>query len=424
MKSPNFKLSKTAENLIGSEIRKIAGAVNDRIEKGEKIYNLTIGDFSPKVFPIPVEMKEEIIKAYNDNQTNYPTAEGMLNLRKSVSEFLKVRGGFDYKPEEILIGSGARPLTYTIFETIVDPGDVVLYPAPSWNNNCYVQLSGAKGIAIETLHENNFVPTASELKPYIKEAVLIALNSPLNPSGTLIKKEALKEIIDLVVEENKRRDENQKPLYIFYDMIYWILTFDGVKHYNPVELNPEIRDYIIFVDGISKCFAATGVRIGWAFGPKAIMCKMNTILAHIGAWAPKPEQVAVGKYLARKNDVDKFFNEFKTAILTRLNIFYEEFMNLKSKGFDVYAISPQGAIYLTVKLNLSGLKTSDGNILETTDEITKYILEDAKIALVPFYAFGASKESKWFRLSVGTCSAEEAKQAALSLRESLMKLNR
>ena len=424
MKSPNLKLSKTAENLIGSEIRKIAGAVNERIEKGEKIYNLTIGDFSPKVFPIPAEMKEEIIKAYNENLTNYPTGEGMLNLRKSVSEFIKDRGGFDYKPEEILIGSGARPLTYTIFKTIVDPGDVVIYPAPSWNNICYVQLSDAKGIAIETSSENNFVPTAADLKPYIKDAVLLAMNSPLNPSGTLIKKEALKEIIDLVVEENKRRGENQKPLYIFYDMIYWILTFDGVKHYNPVDLNPEIRDYIIFVDGISKCFAATGVRLGWAFGPKAIICKMNTILAHIGAWSPKPEQVAVGRYLARKNDVDRFFTEFKNEIVTRLKIFYDEFKNLKSKGFNVDAISPQGAIYLTVKIDLSGLKTSDGNVLKTTEDITKYILEDAKMALVPFYAFGSPKESKWFRLSVGTCSMDDAKQAAISLRESLMRLNK
>jgi aspartate aminotransferase len=207
-------------------------------------------------------------------------------------------------------------------------------------------------------------------------------------------------------------------------MIYWILTFDGVKHYNPVDLNPEIRDYIIFVDGISKCFAATGVRLGWAFGPKAIICKMNTILAHIGAWSPKPEQVAVGRYLARKNDVDRFFTEFKNEIVTRLKIFYDEFKNLKSKGFNVDAISPQGAIYLTVKIDLSGLKTSDGNVLKTTEDITKYILEDAKMALVPFYAFGSPKESKWFRLSVGTCSMDDAKQAAISLRESLMRLNK
>lgn len=422
MKSPNYKLSVVAENLIGSEIRKIAGAINERKEKGEKIYNLTIGDFDPKVFPIPAEMKEEIIKAYNENLTNYPAGEGMLNLRNSVSEYLKERGGFDYKPEEILVGSGARPLTYAIFETVVDPGDVVIYPAPSWNNNCYVQLAGAKGVAIETLAENNFVPTAAELKPHIKDAVLIALNSPLNPSGTLIKKEALKEIIDLVVEENKRRGENQKPLFIFYDMIYWILTFDGNKHYNPVELNPEIRDYIIFVDGISKCFAATGVRLGWAFGPKALICKMNTILAHIGAWAPKPEQVAVGRYLARKNDVDKYFNDFKNAIITRLNIFYDEFRYLKSKGFNVEAIPPQGAIYLAVKIDLSGMKTPEGKVLETIDDITSFILEDAKIGLVPFYAFGASRKSKWFRLSVGTCSVDEAKDAVKALRESLMKL--
>jgi aspartate aminotransferase len=419
-----YILSKTAENLIGSGIRKISEVIDARIEKGEKIYNFTIGDYNPKVFPIPEGLKKEIANAYNDNQTNYPPSEGVAILRNAISEFIKERGGFDYKPNEIVVGSGARPLTYTLFTTIVDPGETILYPAPSWNNNCYCQLVGANAVAVETSAENDYIPTKKDLLPYIKDAVLLALNSPLNPSGTAFKKEALKEIIDLVVEENKRRGENKKPLYIFFDQIYWILTFDGVKHINPIDLNPAIRDHIIFVDGISKCFAATGVRLGWAFGPKPIMDKIKNILAHIGAWCPKPEQVALGKFLQKKDEVDKYFNDFKNAIVTRLKIFYDEFTYLKKEGFNVDAISPQGAIYLTVKLDLSGLKTPDGTVLDTTDDIMKFILEDAKIALIPFYAFGAPKDSKWFRLSVGTCSVQEAKDAVLSLRKSLLKLKK
>lgn len=417
-----YILSKTAENLIGSGIRKISEAIDARIEKGEKIYNFTIGDYNPKVFPIPEGLKKEIALAYSDNQTNYPPSEGVAILRNSISEFIKEKGGFDYKPNEIVIGSGARPLTYTIFETIVDPGETILYPAPSWNNNCYVQLAGANGVAIQTSAENNYVPTRKDLMPYIKDAVLLAMNSPLNPSGTAFKKEALKEIIDLVVEENKRRGENKKPLYIFFDQIYWILTFDGIKHINPVDLNPEIRDYIIFVDGISKCFAATGVRLGWAYGPKPIMDKIKNILAHIGAWSPKPEQIALGKFLQKKDEVNKYFNDFKNEIEERLKIFYEELCSLKKEGYNVEAISPQGAIYLTIKLDLKGKKTADGKVLNTVDDILQYILDDAKIAVVPFYAFGASKDSPWFRLSVGTCSVQDAKDAALALRNALHKL--
>lgn len=419
-----YILSKTAENLIGSGIRKISDVINARIEQGEKIYNFTIGDYSPKVFPIPEGLKNEIAEAYKDNQTNYPPSEGVAILRNSISEFIKEKGGFDYKPNEIVVGSGARPLTYTLFKTIVDPGETILYPAPSWNNNCYVQLAGANGVAVETSAENDYVPTRRDLLPHIKDAVLLAMNSPLNPTGTAFKREALKEIIDLVVEENQRRGENNKPLYIFFDQIYWILTFGDVKHINPIDLNPAIKDYIIFVDGISKCFAATGVRLGWAYGPKPIMDKIKNILAHIGAWSPKPEQVALGKFLQKKDEVNKYLDDFKNGIETRLKIFYEEFEFLKKEGFNVDAISPQGAIYLTIKIDLKGMKTEDGKILNTVDDTLQYILDGAKMALVPFYAFGASTDSPWFRLSVGTCSVQDAKDAALELRNSLRKLKK
>jgi aspartate aminotransferase len=419
-----YILSHTAQNLIGSEIRKISGAINERIEKGEKIYNLTIGDFSPKVFPIPAGLKEEIIKAYCEDQTNYPPSDGVKITREAISEFLISRGGIDYKPSEILIGAGARPLTYSLFMSVVNPGDTIVYPVPSWNNNCYVQLFGGKGVPIETSPKTNFVPTAESIKPYISEASLIALNSPLNPSGTAFAKEELKKICEMVVEENKKRGEDKKPVYLFFDQVYWILTYGEVKHFNPVELCPEIRDYIIFIDGISKCFAATGVRVGWAFGPKPVIDKMNSIISHIGAWAPKPEQIGLARFLQKKDDVDKYFSNFKKELISRLNIFYDTFTQLKNEGYKVDAITPQGAMYLTVKLELNGLKTPDGKLLESTDDVLKYILNEAKTALVPFYAFGASKELPWYRLSVGTCSVQDAHDASAALKDALHKLKK
>ena len=416
-------LSKTAQELIPSGIRKISDKVNERIEKGEKIFNLTIGDFSPKVFPIPSVLKEEIKKAYDEAQTNYPPSDGVAGLREAVSKYIKERGGFNYGKDEIVIGSGARPLTYTLMKALVNPGEKIIYPAPSWNNNCYVQLIDAVPVTVLTKFENNFVPTADEIKPYISDAALIALNSPQNPSGTVFTKDELKKVLDLIVDENKKRaKENRKPLYVFYDMIYWILVYGDTKHYNPVELNPEIRDYIIFIDGISKCFAATGVRLGWAFGPKPIIKKISAILAHIGAWSPKPEQVATGRFLMNTSAVDEFFDDFKNELFTRLNTFYEGIMKIKDSGYDVDAIYPQGALYLTVKLNLIGKKTADGKVLNSIDDVLGYILEEGKIALVPFYAFGADKDSPWFRLSVGTCSKEEAKEAILILKKSISKL--
>jgi aspartate aminotransferase len=420
---PELIVSDMAENLIGSEIIKLAAEVNEMIRRGEKVYNLTIGDFDPKKFPIPAELNEAIISAYKDNQTNYPAANGISELRNAVREFLIEREGLHYDSEEILIAGGARPIIYAAYRTLIDPQDTVIFPVPSWNNNHYCHLTDANAIFVETKPENNFMPTADELRPYVKDATLIALCSPLNPTGTTFTKEGLEDICDLVLEENARRTGNEKPLYLLYDQIYWILTFGNIKHYNPVSLRPDMRNYTIFIDGISKAFAATGVRVGWGFGPRRIIDKMKAILTHVGAWAPKAEQVASAKYLKQKENVDAYLKQYKDKINSRLVAFYNGIMKLNKIGYDIYAIAPQAAIYLTVQINLKGKKTAKGTTLQSTEDTTSYILNEAKIALVPFYAFGTSPNSTWYRLSVGTCSMEEIDLALDNLKKALQKLS-
>lgn len=419
----HLPVSHMAENLIGSEIIKLAAEVNAKIKSGEKIFNFTIGDFNPKIFPIPTELKQAIIDAYLNDETNYPAADGMAELRDAVASFIKRMQHLDYKSNEILIAGGARPVIYAIYKAIIDPGDGVLFPVPSWNNNHYCHLSGAKPICIETKPENNFMPTAEEIKPHLSNTVLLALCSPLNPTGTTFSEKSLREICELVITENKRRNENQKPVYILYDQIYSALTYGDIKHIDPVSLYPELRNYTIFVDGISKSFAATGVRVGWTFGPQRIIDKMKAILSHVGAWAPKAEQMATAKFLNNETISNARLVDFKKEISTRLEGFYKGFQTLKNEGFSVDAIAPQAAIYLTVQFNLKGKKTAEGKLLETTADVTKYILDEAKIAVVPFYAFGASHDSTWFRLSVGTAKLEDVEGAISSLRVALKKLS-
>lgn len=129
------KLSNLSETLIGSEIVKLGNEINARIKNGETIYNFTIGDFNPQIFPIPSELEIEIIEAYKQNYTNYPSAEGILPLRESISTFLNHYFQLSYLPNEIQVASGGRPLIYSIYRAIVDKGDKVIYPIPSWNNN-------------------------------------------------------------------------------------------------------------------------------------------------------------------------------------------------------------------------------------------------------------------------------------------------
>ena len=418
-----MKLSHLSETLIGSEIVKLGGEIREKIRQGERIYNFTVGDFDPSIFPIPKELEDAIVDAYRKHFTNYPAAEGNLDLREAIHSFIKDEEGLDYGTAEILVASGGRPLIYAVFRAVCDKGDKVIYAVPSWNNNHYTHFIGGEHIVVEATAANNFMPTANDLRPYVKQATLISLCSPQNPTGTTFKKEELEAICDLVIEENARRGEGEKKLYVMYDQMYWHLTYGNIKHYNPVSLRPAMREYTIFIDAISKVFAATGVRVGWGMGPATVINKMKAILTHIGAWAPMAEQKAVAYYLGNRDGIKKYLSGFKAAIEERLHSIYKGFVQLKSEGLPVDAIAPEAAIYLTIKIDLVGKKTTDGKKLTDQSEVTAYVLNAAGLAVVPFYAFGTDRSSAWYRLSVGTCKKEEIEEMIEKLRQALKKLS-
>lgn len=416
-------VSKLAQNLIGSEIIKIGNQVNELKAQGAEIANLTIGDLDSNIYPIPAGLKQNIQKAYADNLTNYPPANGLLSLRKAVAKDIKSRWNLDYSPDDILVSGGSRPLIYATFKTIVDEGDKVVYAVPSWNNNHYAYLTSANAVELEVTPEDNFLPTADVITPHLEGAVLLALCSPLNPTGTMFTKEQLSEICEAVIAENKKRGEGEKPLYLMYDQIYAMLTFGDSEHFNPVSLYPELRDYTIYIDGTSKCFAATGVRVGWSFGPTKVIDRMKALLTHVGAWAPKPEQQAVAEFLDNTPAVNEFVNDFKGKIAHSLEVLHAGIQEMKSKNFAVDSIKPMGALYLTIKLDFVGKTTEDGKVLKDSTDLVLYLIEKAGVALVPFSAFGNSREMPWFRASVGACSVEDLQKMFPKLEAALSKLS-
>lgn len=416
------KLSQLADTLIGSEIVKLGGEIREKVRQGQKIYNFTVGDFDPSIFPIPLELEEAVIEAYRNHFTNYPAAEGNLDLREALSNFILDFEQLDYSVKEILVSCGGRPLIYSLFRVLCDKGDKVVYAVPSWNNNHYAHFVEAEHVVVETKFENDFMPLAEELRPYLQGATLLALCSPQNPTGTVFSGSELGKICDLVIAENESRGPDEKKLYVMYDQMYWHLTFGDTQHVNPVTLRPAMREYTIFIDAISKVFASTGLRVGWAMGPELIMDKMKAVMSHLGAWAPMAEQKGVAKFLGMKEAINKYLAEFKSKIEDRLSVIYKGFMNLKAEGFSVDAISPKGAIYLTIQIDLVNRKTSEGVILEKQDNVTAYLLDEASLAIVPFYCFGNDRSSSWYRLSVGTCKTEEISGMIGQLKTALQKL--
>ena len=402
------RVSAMAQALQGSEILQIAAEIRARRAAGAEICNLTVGDFDPKQFPIPDTLRDEVVKALEEGQTNYPPSEGLPELRAAVCRFYARELGLQIGPENVLIAGGARPLLYVTYRTLLERGERVVYPTPSWNNNHYAHLAGAEGVPVPCGPATRFLPTERELAPALPGARLLAINSPLNPTGTAFEPEVLRKIAAAVVAENRaRRARGGRELFLLYDQVYWKLCVEGARHVTPSALVPEAANVTVYIDAISKSFAATGLRVGWSVGPADVIERMSAVLGHVGGWAPRAEQRATARFLDDAAALERFLVRFKAAVAERLARLHAGFEAMKRRGLSVESLSPQGAIYLSARIHAPGKRTPAGAILRSGEDVRRYLLEAAGVGLVPFRAFGVQADEGWFRLSVGAVSLAE-----------------
>ena len=404
-------LSAMTHRLRGSIILKIAADVRAMIAAGKPVCNLTAGDFDPRQFPIPTALRDGIRRALERGETNYPPSEGMLGLRKAVVDYVEREQGVRYPLESVLIACGGRPIVYAAFRAVLNAGDTVVYGVPSWNNDYYADITDARAVEVVATRENGFQPTAAQIAPHLPGASLLCLCSPGNPTGTMMDPTTLRDILEAVVAENEsRRSAGKRLLFVFFDQIYGSLAYPPAQHHNPLALVPEAAPYVIALDGISKAYASTGLRLGWVLAAPAVVSRIKDFIGHVGAWAPRPEQVATAEFLQDAPAIAEYRATMHRGVRARLDALYQGFSSLKAQGFPVDCVEPQGAIYLSLRLDLVGRKI-DGQPIKSNEDIRQIMLERAGLGVVPFQAFGLREDTGWFRMSVGAVSLADIADA-------------
>jgi aspartate aminotransferase len=369
-------------------------------QQGVKVINFGAGEPD---FDTPQNIKTAAINAITSGFTKYCPVPGTLEIKNAIIEKLKRDNNLIYAPEQIIVSSGAKHSLYNLFQSIIDDGDEVIVPAPFWvSYPDMIALAGGKTVIIQTSDKTNFTITPESIEQALTpKTKAIVINSPSNPTGATYSKEELKAIADVCVK-NK--------ILIISDDIYEKLIYDNFKFTSIAQVFPEAKDITVVINGLSKTYAMTGWRIGYAAGPKDIISAMSKIQSQSTSNASSISiKAAVEALNGSQECVESMRKEFKKRrdyIVERLN----SIPAIKCK-------KPQGAFYVFPNIKKLLGKTFNGKTINTDLELSDYLLNDAKIAVVPGTAFGAEG---YIRLSYST-SIENIKSGMDRL-ESVLKI--
>lgn len=331
-------------------------------------------------FDTPEHIKNAAIAAIMDNKTRYTPAAGTLELRKAVAKKFKEENGLDYEPTDIVISNGAKHSLVNAFMAILNPGDEVIIPAPFWVSYPeMVKIADGVPVILYTTEEDGFKVSIEALKKAITDKTkAIIINSPSNPTGMVYTEAELREIADLAVEKN---------VYIISDEIYEHLIYEG-KHVSIASFNEKIKDLTIVINGVSKTYAMTGWRIGFAAANSKIAKVMANIQSHA---ASNPNSIAQSATIAALEGGLDEVEIMKKHFVERRNFMIDEINSIDG----VSAVMPNGAFY--IMMNMSGLigREMYGTKITSSDDFAELFLKVAKVAVVPCTGFGAPEYVRW-----------------------------
>ena len=362
----SHKLSKSAQNLSGQPMFRMLSKIQQLEKEGREILHFELGDPD---FPTPENISDAAIKSIREGKTHYANSMGISELREAVQKTTELSRGFRPDFNQVLVTPGANYIIYLAISTLVNPGEEVIIPDPGFPTyTSAANFIGAKPVYVPLYEKNSFQLSPEDLEKSITDKTkLIIINSPANPTGSVMTKEEIFHIAEIAKKYN---------LYLLTDEVYSRLIFDSDKgFFSPATLD-ECKERTIIINGFSKAFAMTGWRIGVAIGPAEIIAKMGLIVETISSCTPPFCQYAGLEAVVGDQSVLK---EMKKEYLERKNILVDGLNNVKG----ISCVDPGGAMYVFPNITGTGM---------TSDYFSEYVLEKIGIGVLPGNNFGKNGE--------------------------------
>lgn len=371
-------ISKIAAQVQASTTLAIDALYKQMKARGEDVVGFGAGEPD---FPTPERIKAAGIAAIMGDHTRYTPASGLMTLKQAACARLKQDCGVEYAPEQIVVASGAKHNVYIALMTLCDPGDEVVILAPYWvSYSEMVRQAGATPVIVAATEAQSFKASAEQLEAAITDKTkVVMLNSPSNPTGMVYTREELQAIAEVCVRRN---------VYVIADEIYCNLLYDDLKFVSFASLGDEVKERTILINGVSKSYAMTGWRVGYAAANKQIAKAMSNYLSHsTSAPSTISQYAAIEALTGTQEDIDAMrmeFQERRDHLVERMN---------QIEG--VSCLRPQGAFYVMMNMERFIGKEMYGQVIESDMDFAKLFLEKGKVATVPCSSFAAPGYIRW-----------------------------
>ena len=396
-----MKLSKLARTLKPSATLAITAKAKELRSKGIDIIGFGAGEPD---FDTPDNIKEAAKKSIDSGFTKYTAASGIVELKEAIRNRIHTDYQLEYQNNEILVGSGAKHVLYNLFNVLIDEGDEVLIPAPYWVSYPeQVKISGGVPIILTTNQNDDFKVSPKQIASRCTDKTkILVLNYPSNPTGSTYNKKELEKIAEVVKEKN---------LIVLSDEIYDKIIYSGEKHTSFPQLSEDAKERTILINGVSKTYSMTGWRIGYAAGNSDVISAMNNLS---GQSTSNPtsisQKAAIEAFSGNQEKVTEMLKEFESR-----RDFICSFLN-NIQGIECFI--PSGAFYVFPDISYYFGKKYNGKELSNSIDLTDFLLNEAKVAVVPGVEFGSDNH---IRISYAT-SIDDIKEGTKRIKESLESL--